>query len=409
MTAAPTRSASRLALVSAVVAPTLIAPILMIPGLAYAADRLNILDYAPPGEKVDRTGGADASQALARAITAANVFTARGEPACIYVPPGTYRIATPPPAFIRAGCVTGDGPSQSILLLDKSFTGDLFAWSEAWVVTTPGPRVVGLSIRGTKGATAAQNALVFYDRNDEVFIDDLDVTDVHGRALYSGVTKATSQAYMRESHMRSLRFFGDGAPGVPVVEFNSQGTGQTDATNEIRMSQVDIYAPAGPGFVIRNKGGSSIRSITVAELRIEGLENGTVAADLLTIGDTVMGGNVNDVRLVDLELVDPYPGFAALRLTAPADGIAPYHVAVSGIIGGGMPNGQGVRIDAGRNSVFHFSFIHTLDTNVVIGPGVSNIILDGDGDEASWSYRIDPRSIKAVRVPMMEAITYSGK
>ena|SRR5213080_1645633 len=40
----------------------------------------DILDYAPTGTKVDRTGRVDASQALANVVTAANTKTAAGEP-----------------------------------------------------------------------------------------------------------------------------------------------------------------------------------------------------------------------------------------------------------------------------------------------------------------------------------------
>lgn len=369
------------------------------PAIGWASDRLNIIDYAPPGTKVDRDGGGDASPALNNAIAAANNLTERGKPACVYIPPGIYRIVSNPPTFARAGCVVGDGPSQSILSLDPSFKGDLFTWSEAWAVTTPGPMVVGLKIQGTKSAMSIQNAFVFYDRNDEVFIDNVAVTGVHGRALYSGVTRHANRAYMRESHMRSLWFFDDGAPNIPVVEFNSEGVGNTDATNEIRMSQVDIYGAHGPGFVIRNAGSGSIRDITIEGLRIEGTEDGATAADLLTIGDPLLSGNVNNIRLMDLELIDPYKGFAALRITAPTAEASPYQITVSGSINGGAPHGQGLRIDAGRDSVFRWSGIHTNETNIIIGRGVTGIVLDGGGQEGSWTYSLDPTAITSIHFP----------
>ena len=376
---------------------------------AMASDRLNILKYAPVGKLVDRTGKEDASQALASAVAAANEKTGRGEPACVYVPPGTYRIVTAPPQFVGAGCVIGDGPSQSTLSIDPRFKGDLFAWSEAWFPTMPGPMVAGLKIRGNRTTTELQNALVFYDRNDQVFIDNIDVWDLHGRVLYSGVVKNKPQAYMRESHMRSMRFFEDGAPGVPVVEFNSQGSGNTDATNEIRLSQVDIFGSYGPGFVVRNNGSSAVRNITVDALRIEGLQHGGVSADLLTIGDPVMRGNVNNIMFRNLELIDPYAGYAAIRLTAPPGAPAPYQITVEGMIGGGVPHGQGLRIDAGRTSTFRFSGIHTFDTNVVIGRGVSGIVLDGGGQEGSWTYQIDSLSQNALHVPIFRTGNPSEK
>lgn len=377
---------------------------------AMASDRLSILEYAGSGKTVDRTGVEDASQALASAIAAANAKTSKGEPACVYVPPGNYRIVTPPPAFVGAGCITGDGPAQSTLSIDPQFKGDLFAWSEAWFPTMPGPMIVGLKIRGSRTATELQNAMVFYDRNDQVFIDNVDVWTLHGRALYSGVTKNKSQAYMRESHMRSLRFFQDGAPGIPVVEFTSQGPGNaTDGTNEIRLSQVDIYGAYGPSFVIRNNGSGSVRDITIDALRIEGLETGGTSADLLTIGDPVMKGNVNNIVLTSLELIDPYAGYAAMRLTAPPGAAAPYQITVEGSIGGGVPRGQGLRIDAGRSSVFRFSGIYTLDTNIIIGRGISDIVLDGGGEEAAWTYQIDPSSQYALHTPVLRTGDPSAK
>jgi len=382
---------------------TIAAAGISVPTSVSAVDHLSVLNYAPPGTQVDRTGVADSSRALANAVSAANAFTSQGQPACVYFPPGIYRIVKAPPPFERAGCVIGDGPTQSVIKIDEKLEGDLFSWSEAWFPTTPGPVIVGIKVLGSRTAVALQNAFVFYDRNDQVFMDNVDVFSLHGRALYSGVTKFTPQAYMRESHMRSLRFFFDGAPGIPVVEFNSQGTGNTDATNEVRMSQVDIFGALGPSLVIRNNGTGRVRNISIDALRIEGSEEGTTAGDLLTIGDPVMRGNVNNITLTALELIDPSKGYAALRLTAPEVAAAPYQIFVQGAIGGGVPAGKGLCIDAGRQSRFLFSGIHTFDTNVTIGRGVSWIVLEGNGLETEWSYKIDPTSAGALLLPVFRS------
>jgi hypothetical protein len=369
---------------------------------ASASDVINILSFPSKEGAVDRSGVRDASKSLADAIQVANGKTAVGEPACVYIPPGVYKITRAPPEFIRAGCVRGDGPTQSIIKLDPKFDGDLFSWSEAWAVTTAGPTVIGIRVQGDESSPHIQNAFVFYDRNDEVFVDNVDVRHLHGRALYSGVTKHTVQAYLRESRFRSIRFSSDGAPNVPVAEFNSQGSGPgIDATNEIRISQLDIYGARGPSFVIRNNGSGTVRNIVIDGIRVEGTEHGKTEADLLTIGDPQMRGAVANVTLMAMELIDPYRGFAALRITAAADGVAPYQIFVEGLIGGGLANGQGLRIDAGRTSTFHFVGIHTVDTNVVIGRGVKQIEIDGGGLESSWTYRIDPTSIQGIAVPML--------
>ena len=180
-----------------------------------------------------------------------------------------------------------------------------------------------------------------------------------------------------------------------------RGSGNTDATNEIRLSQVDIYGARGPSFVIRNNGSGRVRAITAEALRIEGRENGNVAADLLTIGDPVMKGNVNTITFTALELIDPYRGYAALRLTAAPGTAAPYQITVQGMIGGGLPHGEGLRIDAGRSSVFRFSAMHTEGTNVVVGRGVSEVVLDGGGREACWTYSIDPTSEAGIVTPVL--------
>ena len=353
-----------------------------------AADLVNILDFAPPAGVLDRTGKQDVSDALIRAVQKANTITGKGEPTCVYIPAGIYRISRNPPQFERAGCIKGDGASLSILLLDKAFAGDLFTWSEAWAVTTPGPRVVGLAIKGDGRSANIQNALVFYDRNDQMFLDDIEIDNVNGRALYSGATKHTTQAYMREAHMRSLRFSEDGAADTPAVEFNSQGKGKTDATNEITVDQLDIYGARGPSLVIRNAGEGGVRNLRFFGLRIEGKENGTTAADLLTIGDQGLNGSVNNIQFVGAELIDPYNGFAAMRLTAPGLSKAPYQITFQGSIGGGLPNGMGLRIDAGRTSDFHFTAMHTFGVNISVGHAVRGISIDGAGQQSGWSYDI---------------------
>ena len=130
-----------------------------------------------------------------------------------------------------------------------------------------------------------------------------------------------------------MRLFNDGAPGVPVIEFSSEGEERSDATNEIKISQVNIYGSRGPGFVIRNNGKGVVRNITVEALRVEGSEQETTEGDLLIIGDPVMRGGVSNIMFSNLELLDPTKGHAALRLTAPGGGVVPYQSTVRGLLG----------------------------------------------------------------------------
>ena len=375
---------------------------------AHAHDPINMADFTVNNRPVDRTGRMDASAALADAVMAENDRNKAHDPGCIYIPAGIYRISQKPPMFVDNGCVRGDGPAQSIILLDESFAGDLFSWSEAWTPATKGATITGLKIVGSKAAKHQQNAMVFYDRNDEVFIDRVNVEDMNGRALYSGVTKNTVEAFMRGSTISNLRLTNDGGPDAPVMEFNSQGKGRVDATNQIHITQIDIYASGGPSFVIRNNGTGTVRGFNISQMNVEGRENGSAKADLVDIGDRVMTGAVANIDFSQLQLSDPYEGFAAIRLTAPLNGAPPYLIKVVGAIGGGLAHGEGLRIDAGRTSSFTFSDIHTDGTNVVIGPHVGGILLDGQGLERNWTYSIDKTSENGLSMPVTETVSPSS-
>ena len=363
--------------------------------------RFNLLDFASGGSKVDRTGAADVSQALDRAVAAANAVTAKGRPGCIYIPAGIYRVRSAPPP-LRARRMHRRRRTDPI---DHS----------------PRPELRRRSLRLVGGM--GRDDVGSHGHRAERRRRPEGEKPCRTRSSFTIVTTRSSSTTLRSRTCTAERFIP--APlstplkptcasricvrsassemerrEVPVVEFCSRGTGATDATNEIRMSQVDIYGSNGPSFVIRNNGDGVVRDITADELRIEGKENGTTAADLLTLGDPTMRGNVNNITFDALELLDPYKGFAALRMTAAAGAPAPYQITVAGEIGGGLPRGQGLRIDAGRSSIFRMSGIHTLDTNVVIGRGVSQIVLDGGGQERNWTYRIDPTSLRGIAVPL---------
>lgn len=379
------------------------------------ANRFNILDFAPAGQAIDRAGSMDVSDALAKAVEAANAMTHFAkdhppQPACIYIPAGIYRVSKPPPMFKGAGCVIGDGSAQTILNLSPEFVGDLFAWSEAWIVyKTSGATARGLRINGSQQARAAQNALMFYDRNDNVTLDDLYINDVPGRAIGIGLLKpigSAGQAYIRESNFRSLRVFGCGRADVPAVEIASQGTGHLDGTNEVSTSQLDIFAAKGVSLVIRNSSTGVVRDLKFDALRIEGGGgDGPGQGDLLQIGDPNMRGGVGHLSFTNLELIDPNPGYAAVRITAaPPPAEAPARIYLQGYIGGGLSKGEGLRIDRGTLIEAILNQIRTDGTNVAIGPDVKDVVLDGGGAEKQWTISIDPSSRSAVQVPVRQML-----
>jgi hypothetical protein len=343
------------------------------------------------------TWGTDDTAALQAAISAANAAMTAGSYPCVYAPGGNYLISSPPGGFGLGlpGCVMGDGPIHTAFWLTPGFAGDLFAWSEAWIPLVSGPVARDIRIDGWQGAAGQQNALMYYDRNDNVTINDVDVWALPGQAFRSGIAKNTAFGFMRESRIDQLRIFNSGKPSIPAMEFNNLDGGG-DATNEISIGVLNIYGSNGPSLVIRNSGTTTAGGITIDYLRVEGTENGTTAADLVTIGDPVLTGQVAAITLRDAMLIDPYTNFPALRLTAASLAAAPFFVHVDqGSIGGGLANGKGLEIDAGHDNRFHFSSIGTTGTNVTVGSSAlvgTNNFIDGDGHEVAWTYAIDPTS-----------------
>ena len=345
----------------------------------------------------------DITQALADSIAKANAQNKAGSSACIFLPSGKFYVSRAMPEFYRDGCIKGEGASKTIILLSKEFSGDLFSWSEAWAPTKPGPRVTGISIVGDRSSRLQQNALAFYDRVDRVYIEDIEIENLPGAAVFFGKMKHALQAYVRESHFRSIRLFNDGIEGVPVFEISSDGSGQMDASNEIRISEMDIFAPKSTAVAIRNNSAGVIRAISFNHLRIEGEQNANVQADLLVIGDAKMTGGVNTIRFAGLELIDPYSKYAAMRITTPVGSTIPYHIEVDGFIGGGLAHGSGLVIDACRSSRFHFSEIHTEGPSVIVGDRSTNVILDGDGaEQSSWTYEGNQAAISRLFFPVLK-------
>src|SRR5262249_12814977 len=143
-----------------------------------------------------------------------------------------------------------------------------------------GPIIEGISITGNRSAAAQQNAFVFYDRVDELYVNDIQVNYLNGRCFYVGVLKNASQAYMRESHLQNIRFFDCGSSTAPVIELGSLGTG--DSTNTNIIYGLDIFAPRGIGLVLRgDRAGTAVSGLTITSSRFEGLQNGVIASDLV--------------------------------------------------------------------------------------------------------------------------------
>jgi hypothetical protein len=374
-----------------------------------ASDRsavFNVRNYGAKGDAATDDSVAIASAAAAAAATAAN-----GRPASLYFPSGVYRLVAALLTFTAPVSVFGDGHAQSVILADTAFSGDVLSWSntgdeDAGPVRRPadGARVEieGIRIVGDRTTTRLQNAFVFYDRADRVLMQNVDVFYMTGRALYSGVSQRTSQAYMTRSSFDSLRFFNCGSAGIATVDFNSHGGGA--GTSEVSVNALDIFAPYGPGVVIHSDG-PPVHALSFSKLRIEGLQNGTTSSDLLQVGDASLSGKVSDIEFAQTYLIDPYFGVAGIRFTAPGMSSAPDDVRFEGFINGGLPNGKGVVVDAGRRLFLKISGMHTTDVNVAVASSATvggPIVLNGYGLESSWTRSIDPSSAANVKIPVLQ-------
>ncbi len=354
--------------------------------------------------------GNDDSAAFVSAINQAAAEYAAGSPAYVFAPAGAYLIDVNALPTMGSGLgIVGEGVGKTFFIVGASYSGDLFSWSDAWLgnsvpfngamgqVTdnTYAARAVGFSVYGNRRSPAQQSALSFYDHDDEVLIDDVEVKYLNGRCLYAGAQKNDNASYMRESRLGRIRCFNDGKSGVPVVEFTSTGSG--DTTNEVYISELDIYAPYSTGLWIHNGASNPGTAVTIQKLRIEGLEGNAanVSGDLLEIGDPSNNGIVSGFSVGQLGLVDPYPGYAALHITGTNSANAPYFIRIgadygaANAIGGGVPLGYGVKIDVGRSLYLHMAQIYTWETGFTTGASSgSPIVLDMDQNESTVTYSI---------------------
>jgi hypothetical protein len=369
------------------------------PAVAAGADRApGRLDVRDFGAKLD--GVADDSPAWIAAIRAANAQAAGGRPVCIYQPAGVARLVEPLPMFVGPGCVQGDGSFKSILKLDRSYAGDVFSWSEAWMAQAlpmqastaepsaiaAGPSVVGIGIIGDRSSASPQNGFVFYDRADFVSFRDVAASYLNGRCLYSGAPRMKQAAYLRESKFYEVRFWACGSHAAPAVEFDSAGPGP-EASNEISVFGMDIVFPHGDGLVIRNSSAGVVRLIQFHQLRVEGIFNPRepVEGDLVRIGDASSAGVVRSISIEGFDAEVPYADYAALRISGPNPGSV-FDIDVDGSIGPGP--GGGVALDAGRSLRLRLEDIGTTGPKISAGARLGRgIVFDGEGAAAALAGR----------------------
>lgn len=307
--------------------------------------------------------------------------------------------------------IIGRGPLISIIRLSPILSGDVFSWSECWFKTgvnadflaqqKAGVELRDFSVVGARTSVFQQNLFTFYDRNDCVKTTNVECYYIPGRVFACGILNAKTQAYMRESTIRGLKAGWCGLPDVPVIEFNAAGDG--DATNSNEVHGLNVWGLYGPGLVLRNS--NIIKNLCLMNLfgcRIEGISGGSVANDLLTIGDTVAEGGISDVNFFGLTLISPNTGQMAFKVKAPNPTAAGriYNIKAKGtVLGPGA--GGAIDIQAGRSIEIEVLENSCSGTRLTVGAAAQGIgapiKVDAGGKEVAWAKSIDATSAALVQ------------
>jgi hypothetical protein len=225
---------------------------------AQAQDTINIKN-APCFAVGD--GVTDDSAQIATCINTVNTLRSAGNKRVkLYIPPGFYYIkSTSLPTFLYGGQVTGEY-HQSYILVDPAYSGDVFSWSEAWAYGTSytppltmatdraGAGISNITITGTPGGTVQQNAVMFYDRDDFVSVNNLQVFGMPGRCIGMGFVKNQSLSYIRESNFSNIKCWSTGLVSGTQTPTSSLTSGSTTATVSATTGlAVGMYIAPGNG------------------------------------------------------------------------------------------------------------------------------------------------------------------
>lgn len=368
--------------------------------------------------------GTDDTDAFASAINAANAAFTAGASSKVIIPPGLYIIGgTTLPTFNHGGQIYGAGNTRSMVMVAPSYSGDLFSWSDAWQSSntalylgdTPNltmakyaPAVVGLGITATRRTANTVHAFQFYDRTDQLLLDNVDVWNINGSALRFGYLRDFTQAYLRESVVSQIRVYNCGTSSYPAVDVNADGAAAS--SNQVDWDTVNIYGSQGVGLALRAASGATLGEFKFSKLRVEGKEWNpkNVQRDLIRIGDDVYTGQVNSVNMYGVELVNPYVGGSAMKLIGSAN--PPYLIQVAAMtIGtGNVASGHGLHIVNGRTSRFEIFGVNTYGAEVKLESTAGGELNFALGPSSSaWVWQVDCTATNLSTVMRMPG--YPGK
>ena len=375
---------------------------------ARAGEILNVRDYGAVCDDVH-----DDWQAFHDVITRVNATAGGPIRSVIYVPPGTCRIFGahgPLPSFAVhvPGAIHGAGVFKTWIVMDASYVGDLFSWTETWLTGIyvfpqwfTGPQVKNLTIQGDRGSSS-QNALKFYDRTDNALIENVTIQTIPGSCISFGRLKSTTAGGIRESNLTNVRCSDAGMIGIPAVDFMASGSG---GGNPVVVVAMDIYDARGPYLSLRHSGTFTLNQYKFLRLRIEGKEGNSnnTQGDLMVIGDPSETGAtpISNIAVEMADFLSVPAGFCAIRVTGADGPTRPVNISMKQVnisVGGGT--GKGLCLDAVRGAEFQISSLASVDTNVTLGALVQDVVIDGGGVEGAWTWNADPSVLRAVKVPL---------
>lgn len=381
---------------------------------------VNVKDYGAKGD-----GVADDTAAISTAVAEVNTLARNGvsgTPIALYFPAGIYLITNSSPwtTFARSvnGSVIGDGSHKSYIKAASSFSGDVFAWSEAWYGTDyngtslnpandkAGPLVQGIMVTGDNTSSNTQNAFMFYDRDDNVRMSDVAMFFLPGSCMTVGKLKNTVNAFMRESRFYDVRCEYAGKSTIPAIELDSQtSTGTGDSTNQLTFFGIDIFASAGTGLLIHNSSNplKTTGNVRFYGLRIEG-SLGSGAGDLLQIGSTADASNAVEpsaIQIFGFIGNASYAGHATIGFygqpIAAGSNFQPHLITIQGMITSG--GGDGINIQQGYDIDISMPLIAASGTDIIVGNS-SNVArelnFDMDGRESTLTTNVDSSSVQNV-------------
>lgn len=384
------------------------------------AQVVNVKDFGAKGD-----GTTDDSASINLAIAHVNALLKNGvggSPVALYLPAGIYYIsANTLTSFAQNtnGSVLGDGPHKSYIKVGTSYSGDVFSWSDAWFGNDyngtslnpandkAGPTVFGVTITGDTTATNTQNALMFYDRADDILLENVSIFFLHGSCLTVGKEKNDPVAFARESKAINFRCHWAGTSSVPAMEFDTNGTG--DSTNQWQLFGIDIFAPSSTGLLIHNSSNTSkgTGGFRFYGLRAEGSLSPVGTGDLVQIGsasDNVASVEPTGIEIYGFESNASYSGHNALGFYGQplSAGTAeqPHFISVFGNIATG--GGNGINIQQGYDIDIHMPNLQVTGTDLIIGNSSNvtrEIFIDAYGRESQLSTSIDSTSQQSIFWP----------